>query len=260
MKAIRLYFRELNYLRAYIITTIVVLGLSYSVYFFLDEATIASLGDEDHFFEWMTSLCFLFCSGIFLYIAIKKKNLILLLFAIAFFVGFGEEISWGQRIFNFKTPEKLLEINQQEEFNFHNIMTWEINFIFKVFTLAYGIILPFCIFHISHLEGASTKLKLVIPPISLGMFFLIDWLVFKFFLEYVLAYGMTPKYYFALTEIYEFGTSFILLLISLFFLQSIDLYPEGTDIKKQLYSIPSGEVAKIPVPETVRHIFGFIRI
>jgi hypothetical protein len=198
-------------------------------------------------------------SGIFFYLAVKKKNWILLLLAIAFFVGFGEEISWGQRIFHFNTPEKLLAINQQEEFNFHNIMTWEINFIFKVFTLAYGILLPFCIFHIHRLEGVSTKLKLIIPPISMGMFFLIDWFIFKFFLEFVLAYGMTPKYYFALTEIYEFGTSFILFLISLFFLQSVELYPEGTDIKNQLENIPSDEIAKIPVPTKLRQVFEYIR-
>jgi hypothetical protein len=138
-------------------------------------------------------------------------------------------------------------------------MTWEINFMFKVFTLAYGIILPFCVFHYQRLEGASTKMKLVIPPISMGMFFLFDWLVFRFFLDHVLAYGMTPKYYFAITEIYEFGTSFILLLISLFFLQSMNLYPVGTDIKKQLRNIPSQEIAKIPVTSTIKQILEYIR-
>ena len=33
----------------------------------------------------------------------------------------GEEISWGQRIFGFATPEFLLPLNQQQEFNVHNI-------------------------------------------------------------------------------------------------------------------------------------------
>lgn len=259
MNAIRLYFRELNYLRAYIITVIVVLGLSYSVYFFLDEATIASLGDEDHFFEWMTSLCFLFSSGIFLYLAAKKRNLIFLLLGAAFFVGFGEEISWGQRIFHFSTPESLLAVNVQEEFNFHNIATWEINFIFKVFTLAYGLILPFLVFHVQRLEDVAMKIRVFIPPVAIGVFFLIDWLLFKFFLEFVLAYGMTPKYYFALTEIYEFGTSFILLLISMFFLQCLDLYPAGKDIKTQLGSIPPEQVAKIPVPAPLKQVLGIIK-
>ncbi len=41
--------------------------------------------------------------------------------AVAFVVAAGEEISWGQRIFDFQTPEKLAAINDQNEFNFHNI-------------------------------------------------------------------------------------------------------------------------------------------
>ncbi len=33
----------------------------------------------------------------------------------------GEEISWGQRIFGFSTPDFLADINDQQEFNLHNI-------------------------------------------------------------------------------------------------------------------------------------------
>lgn len=44
------------------------------------------------------------------------------LFFIAFcFVAFGEEISWGQHVFNFDVPEHLKTINQQKELNFHNL-------------------------------------------------------------------------------------------------------------------------------------------
>ena len=41
--------------------------------------------------------------------------------AILMFVFMGEEISWGQRIFNISTPEGLAEINVQNELNLHNI-------------------------------------------------------------------------------------------------------------------------------------------
>jgi hypothetical protein len=34
-----------------------------------------------------------------------------------------EEISWGQRLFGFATPERLAEANWQAEFNFHNVQT-----------------------------------------------------------------------------------------------------------------------------------------
>ena len=44
-----------------------------------------------------------------------------LAWALLMFVFMGEEISWGQRILGFGTPEVLMEINHQQEFNLHNI-------------------------------------------------------------------------------------------------------------------------------------------
>jgi hypothetical protein len=41
--------------------------------------------------------------------------------AIFFFFGFGEEISWGQRIVGFSPPESILKVNSQHEFNVHNL-------------------------------------------------------------------------------------------------------------------------------------------
>jgi hypothetical protein len=41
--------------------------------------------------------------------------------AVFFIACGGEEISWGQRIFGFATPETLDEINKQDETNLHNI-------------------------------------------------------------------------------------------------------------------------------------------
>ena len=40
---------------------------------------------------------------------------------IVFFVGLGEEISWGQRILNIETPEAIKEINAQGELTIHNL-------------------------------------------------------------------------------------------------------------------------------------------
>jgi hypothetical protein len=49
----------------------------------------------------------------------------------------GEEISWGQRIFNIQTPEKLKEINNQDETTIHNIE--QNTDIFRYFTLFAGV-------------------------------------------------------------------------------------------------------------------------
>ena len=42
---------------------------------------------------------------------ISSKNIGIILFSIIFFFGFGEEISWGQRIFNIETPNFFIENN-----------------------------------------------------------------------------------------------------------------------------------------------------
>lgn len=48
-----------------------------------------------------------------------------LLAALAFFFVAGEEISWGQRIFQIETPEYFLEKNAQQETNLHNLVIGE---------------------------------------------------------------------------------------------------------------------------------------
>jgi len=55
----------------------------------------------------------------------------------------GEEISWGQRIFGFSTPEALNDINRQGESNLHNIHGVQTMFSWGMFLVgAYGMIMP----------------------------------------------------------------------------------------------------------------------
>ena len=53
----------------------------------------------------------------------------LIFWALGAFFIMGEEISWGQRIFGFDTPESIKELNYQEEFTIHNLQ-----FIYDIFT------------------------------------------------------------------------------------------------------------------------------
>ena len=48
----------------------------------------------------------------------------LLLVTLGTFYYCGEEISWGQKIWNWESPEWLKDINRQEETNLHNIKSW----------------------------------------------------------------------------------------------------------------------------------------
>ena len=50
----------------------------------------------------------------------KKSQIILLFYLFALCYYFLEEISWGQHLFGWKTPEFFSSINQQNETNFHN--------------------------------------------------------------------------------------------------------------------------------------------
>ncbi len=84
---------------------------------------------EDCFTEWLGVLALLSCAFLYFYRSFTirfskgKKFLLCLLFAgFIFIFGAGEEISWGQRIFNIKTPEFFMKHNAQQEMNLHNLV------------------------------------------------------------------------------------------------------------------------------------------
>ena len=83
---------------------------------------------EDSVLEWLQFLCIFGASAIFANLGWRfmregqaALGLLYLLAALAAFFVAGEEISWGQRIFGWGTPEALDEINHQGETNVHNI-------------------------------------------------------------------------------------------------------------------------------------------
>ncbi len=86
---------------------------------------------EDGPIEWASSAFFGLASLGFLVAARRSdflrtkttgpRYLMILAWAALMFVFMGEEISWGQRLFDLKTPEALNRINGQGEINIHNI-------------------------------------------------------------------------------------------------------------------------------------------
>lgn len=85
--------------------------------------------DEDGFFETIGALGFLIASALFALVfrqalargAGRIYLFVVLALAGAFFIGAGEEISWGQRWLGVHTPAALEAINRQNEINVHNI-------------------------------------------------------------------------------------------------------------------------------------------
>jgi hypothetical protein len=117
---------------------------------------ISSLAKEDGPIENATALILLSLSILLTVKAIRLKKSLTkqslgytLVAALLFFLGFGEEISWGQRIFSYETSDFFIQHNRQKEPNFHNleIGTISINRILFSYGLTIGsIIYFFCSF------------------------------------------------------------------------------------------------------------------
>ena len=108
------------------------------------------------------------------------QGLFLLLIALALFALGGEEISWGQRLLGFQTPQAIKEINTQDEFTFHNSAGFreyvgQAYFIIGIFGSIAWIIRRFLKKHLSQLVAQ-----------------------FKVFLDYSLPYWYIAPYFFSI--------------------------------------------------------------
>jgi len=141
---------------------------------------------EDGLIENLSSV-FFGLSSIALIIAAKRSSFLknksnglryfmILSWALLMFIFMGEEISWGQRLFDFNTPESLAEINDQDEFNIHNIeavdsfMGGKYRYL-SIMMITTGLILP--VIAISE-RGKKIIQLLAFPvaPVSFGILFI----------------------------------------------------------------------------------------
>jgi hypothetical protein len=249
------YISEIKSLRNYIISIPIVLLCSYLFYNVADSNTVIEWGKEDSFFEWLTSL-FYFISFLLLLLTFKKnRNIFLLLLCFVMFFGAGEEISWGQRIFGFSTPEEINKVNVQHEFNIHNLVVFngkymngelkhgfarllEVDFVFKFFMMVFGIVLPFCVYHFKFIATLTQKLKVPVPPISVGLFFAISWITLKLSLARIPVEADLAHYwrvFMAGPEIAEFIGSYILAIVCLYFYNYRNKNIMGKDFKQLRY-------------------------
>jgi len=207
--------------------------------FFLSDEKVRALTDEDGIFETLGALFFLLCSILFAltilynyqknntFRQIFKKNIFHLLLGFVFFIGFMEEISWGQRILNLQTPKNLAEYNIQKEMNIHNLKWFhgnddsgeEKNFwqklinidrLFTLFWLSFCLIIPLLYRHNSTVEDFLNKINLPIVPIFLGSLFLCNYIGSKFIEYYV---GVLAH---SATEIKETNIAFLFVCVALF--------------------------------------------
>jgi hypothetical protein len=182
--------------------------LSYLMLFVSTPETVRALTAEDHLYENTQAVGDLFASILFLLLFIKgklgndfhilktKKNVFFLFLAILFFFGFGEEISWGQRIFHWQTPAHLAQINVQDETNIHNLEIFnnvdlqgnhksflaeflDFNRIYSIFWFTFCFVIPILDKSFVGFSKWVRRLNLPIVPIWMGVLFPLNYLVYK---------------------------------------------------------------------------------
>jgi len=132
---------------------------------------------EDGLVEWLTVIPLLW--GFFISIAriikLRSQRSVLFLVCLAgcalfFLFGAGEEISWGQRIFDIETPESLNEINTQREMNLHNIRIGKVKINKLIFGLILGIsigiyisLLPILYYKLPQIKKLANTCAIPIP-------------------------------------------------------------------------------------------------
>lgn len=164
----------------------------------LSSFSLLALGDrvaafaypEDHYFENVGALSFFAAAILFLSSFLRArgpeltgrifwlKKLAFLGLALLFFFGAGEEISWGQRLFQIQTPDSLSAINVQGELNVHNIALFEYQIpfetLFDLLWLSLAVLLPCA-------AAVVGRLERLVPIVhwGVGALFLFDYLLAK---------------------------------------------------------------------------------
>ena len=151
----------------------------------VDRDRAFSLLNEDQAVEWATVAGFATAAAFgalgglkLLRYAARAPAVAYLLFAAGCFLVAGEEISWGQRILDFGTPEHLTEINTQDQTNLHNIDPLEKPF--KLAQLLIGLCGTVGVWAVRVVPWTARKLRLpqgkvdlFIPPLFLTSSFLV---------------------------------------------------------------------------------------
>jgi hypothetical protein len=102
-----------------------------------------------------------------------------------FIFGAGEEISWGQRIFDIETPEVLQKENVQDEINIHNMTIFEgeaslvtVDTLFTTFAFTFTLLIPLAATCYKKFAHFINRL-MPVPHWSLGLLFLANFILAK---------------------------------------------------------------------------------
>ncbi|MDP1624713.1 MAG: hypothetical protein Q8L64_02980 [bacterium] len=233
MRKVKLFSKPVLYVTAVVYIFAVFLTLA------AGDQLAGVLFAEDRYFENMGAFGFFAASFIFFYGFIRTlkrysvnvfsriRQFIILGLALLFLFGGGEEISWGQRIFNIQTPEALAGINAQEETNIHNIELFEYKVpferMFDLFWLSLTVILPLVVMFVSPLRELIGKF-FTVPHLGIGLLFLFNYLWAKV-AEVIYRTGYTftqVPFIQAIQEIKESNYALLFVLVAIYTIQDFN--------------------------------------
>jgi hypothetical protein len=225
-------------------TGVIAIGLcvvaSYSV-FLLPTDSAKQLSGEDGVFEYGTAICFAVTSCILTLTWLKhpqpndffvfktRRNVFLLLLALLFFFGAGEEISWGQRIFGIETPDAIDQINVQGEMNIHNLSIFDrtedgmdktglsllftIERLFSLFWLTYCFLVPLLSQFSAAVASFLERINLPMVPLWLGIYFPLNYLISRLIETLLINNGI--RFAWQVSEVKEFIFSALFLVLAI---------------------------------------------
>lgn len=232
--------------RSYFFIAFASLLLLYGLNLVLDKNVVIGINWEDGLFENLTALAFFATSLVFLILFVRTRKVIHILFFLLFLFGTGEELSWGERIFHFEVPEAIAAKNAQNEFNIHNLKVFSsfdengiksglsrymtVSAMYLLFCFFYGILLPAFFIRIGFIRKLVDKIHLPIPPLIVGVFFLINYLIFKSLSHVDVLGDPSVHFHSVIDESFELGSALIFLLISFSFLQNQKVPKHNEDL------------------------------
>ena len=219
----------------------IILILTY-IPMFLSRDMIDLFTQEDKIYETLSAVFFFITSLLYIFAYMRSgkyhsdthtwlKRRSYLLLALAFFIFAGEEISWGQRIFNTGDSDLIRDINHQNETNIHNLK-WidekaevssfpfsliSAGSLFMLFTLSVWLFIPV----IADVHKRANEFFQSFMPVFPWQLFLLMLLNFGLFLGVRTLLRTYPDFYhhtrslnWSIYEVLEFGMALILLTIA----------------------------------------------
>ncbi len=156
--------------------------------FFFKENLYKYLIKEDGIIEYLTCLLLLIASVLLFWKVIKIKFCkghkwfyFNLLMALGLFFGFGEEISWGQRIFSIPSNDFFIKYNSQNETNIHNFIVADVkinklifSYCFSVIFGIYFLFLYFLYKKSNHIKNIVDKFGIPVPKVKHSATFILS--------------------------------------------------------------------------------------